>query len=266
MLSACTIPQTGPLRRPIVRQPKAAYNLPRRSLLAKDTPVTDRIAVLKQTTFFAELSAEELQSLAHDFVTREFRQGELIFYQGDTGRVLYLIAEGRVRIYVQMQNEEGQEKSVILYGPGDVFGDMAVIDDRPRSANAVAVTDTTVLLLSRENLHKHLRRSNQLALNFIQVLSNRLRYNTEQFYDVYLDVPGRLARRLLELAERHGQPEGEGIRINFPLTQSDLAYLVGTTRESVNKSLGTFRKQGFIRMQQNYVVILDAKALQKISM
>jgi CRP/FNR family transcriptional regulator/CRP/FNR family cyclic AMP-dependent transcriptional regulator len=262
-----SVPPTSPPRRAaIVRLGQPAYNSPCHPPLLPDRPVPDRLTALKQASFFAELTEPELSTLAQDLIAREFQQGELIFNQGDQGRVLYLIAEGRVRIFVQ--GEEGQEKSVILYGPGDVFGDLSAIDERPRSASALAVTDTTLLMLSRENLHKHLRKIPQLALNFIKVLSVRLRYSTEQVYDLsFLDVPGRLARRLLELAERHGvvEPSG-GTRINFPLNQSDLAYLVGTTRESINKTMGSFRRQNFIRTQQNYVIILDTNGLQRISL
>jgi CRP-like cAMP-binding protein len=224
-----------------------------------------QVDFLKQVPLFAELNEAELNSLAHDFVRRQFRQEETIFQEGDPGQVLYLIETGQVRIYVQ--SEDGQETSVVLYGPGDIFGELAVIDGLPRSASATAMEDTVVYTLGRDLFRDHMKRAPQLALNFMRALSVRVRYNTQQINSLtLLDVPARLARKLVELAQQYGVVESGGVRINLSINQSDLASLTGTTRESINKALGAFRRQGLIAMlPQGQIVIVDPAALREMS-
>jgi CRP-like cAMP-binding protein len=150
--------------------------------------VIDRVEFLKRLPLFAGLAETELTALAKDFTVRRFQQGETIFIQGDPGQALYLIEAGRVRIY--LQDDAGQESSVIYYSAGDIFGELAVIDGLPRSASANAATDTIVHVLSRERLRPHLLASPQLAYNFMQALTVRLRYSTLQVSNLTLhDVP-----------------------------------------------------------------------------
>jgi len=223
-----------------------------------------RVEFLKQVPLFEGLKEAELEALARDFAPMRFQAGEMIFQQGDPGEALYLIESGQVRIYVS--DEGGQETSVNLFGPGDVFGEMAVIDDMPRSANVTAMEATLVHRLSRECFRDHMRRAPQLMLNFMRALSIRLRYSTQQMGNLaLLDVPSRLARKLIELADQHGVREPEGVRIGLTLTQSDLASLIGASRESINKALGTFRRQGFIHVHPpGHIVIADRDALREL--
>jgi len=225
--------------------------------------VADRIEFLKRLPLFTHLTDAELTALAKDFTVRRFQQGETIFFQGDPGQALYLIETGRVRIYVQ--DDGGQETSVIFYSAGDIFGELAAIDGLPRSASAIAADETTVHVLSRERLRAHLLTSPQLAYNFMQALAVRVRYSTLQVGSLTLhDVPSRLARKLLELAQGYGRVESNGVRIDMPLTQSDLASLIGATRESANKALGNFKRRGLIRIEQNHITIIDPEALREI--
>jgi CRP/FNR family cyclic AMP-dependent transcriptional regulator len=213
---------------------------------------------------FAGLSRGELEALARDFAPRRFRQGEAIFYQGDPGSVLYLIAAGQVRIFVQ--GEDGQETSVTVYGVGDLFGELSLIDEYPRSASAVATEDTVVYQLDQDRLRGHLERLPQFARNFLKALSVRLRYSTRQMGSLaLLDVRQRLARKLLELAQAHGRAVDDGVRIELALTQSDLAGLTGATRESVNKALGALRRQGLVRVERGHIVIRDGERLREAS-
>jgi len=225
----------------------------------------NRLDFLKQVPLLAGLTPAEAEALARDMVRRQFRQGQAIFQQGDSGQMLYLIQSGRVRIYVE--GEEGQEVSVIVYGPNDIFGELAVIDGLPRSASAVAMEETVVHILSRDCFREHMRRSPQLALNFMKALSVRVRYSTRQVGSLtMLDVPGRLARKLLELAQDHGLVETGGVRINLALTQTDLASLIGATRESINKALGAFRRQGLILVEGSHIIIVDPDALRELGL
>ena len=223
--------------------------------------VSDRTDFLKHLPLFVSVSDAELSALAKDFTARRFQQGEAIFFQGDPGQALYLIESGRVRIYVQDDN--GQETSVIFYSAGDIFGELAALDGLPRSASAIAADETVVHVLTRERLRAHLQASPQLAYNFMQALVVRVRYSTLQVGSLTLhDVPGRLARKLLELAQGYGRVTSDGVKIDMTLTQSDLASLIGATRESTNKALGNFKRSGIIRMEQTQITIVDPEALR----
>ncbi len=225
--------------------------------------VAQRVEFLKRLPLFAHLSNNELEALANDFTVRRFQQGEAIFFEGDSSQALYLIEAGRVRIYVQ--DENGQETSVIFFSAGDIFGELSAIDGMPRSASARATEETVVYTLNREQLRAHLLASPQLAYNFMQALAVRVRYSTLQVGNLSLhDVPSRLARKLLELAQGNGRVEANGVRIDMPLTQSDLASLIGATRESTNKALGIFKRRGVIRMEQTHITIVDPDALREI--
>ena len=222
----------------------------------------DRLHFFRQMPLFAGLSDAELSHMAADFRPRAFQQGETIFHEGDPGLALYVVARGRIRIYVQ--NQEGQETSVILYGPATLFGELAVIDERPRSASASAMEDTILYTLDRAHFRDHLKHSPQLALNFMQTLADRVRYSTTQVESLTLmDVPRRVARKLMELAREHGRVEAGKVVLNVHLTQSDLAGLVGATRESINKTIRTFRHEKLIEMEQGQITILDPDALRE---
>ena len=237
---------------------------PARRVERAEQPVSNRVDFLKRISLFNGLTETELNTLSADFVSRQFQQGDMIFLQGDPGQALYLIELGRVRIYVQA--DSGQETSVIYYTTGDIFGELSVIDGLPRSASAVALDGTVVLMLGRDRLRGHLRTMPQLAYNFMQALSVRVRYSTLQVGSrTLLDVPARLARKLVELAQLHGEVAADGVRLNVTLTQSELASLIGATRESINKALAHLKREGVIRLDQNQITILDPDALRELS-
>jgi CRP/FNR family transcriptional regulator/CRP/FNR family cyclic AMP-dependent transcriptional regulator len=220
---------------------------------------------LKHASLFQELNDQELEILAANFLPREFRAGEAIFHQGDPGHVLYLVESGQVRIFVN--GIDGHETSVVLYGrPGEIFGELAIIDGLPRSASAVAVMDTVVHTLSRERFREYMRRWPQLALNFMQTLTKKVRYSTHQVDSLAsMAISQRLARKLLELGQNYGTAEAQGVRLNTALTQSDLASMIGATRESTNKILRQFRDDGLITLNNGQTIIIrDAEALRTL--
>lgn len=217
---------------------------------------------LQQTPLFSSLHDSQLKVISQAIVTRRYGAGEIIFREGDPGQVLYLVQSGQVRIFVN--GLDGSETSVILFGrPGDIFGELAVIDGLPRSATAVAMDKTVLFTIGREQFRQHMRHMPQLALNFMRELTQRVRYNTRQVDSLAsLPVPQRLARKLMELAQDYGQVQTNGVTINMALTQGNLASLIGATRESTNKSLRDFREQQWIQVQQGHITILDPEALR----
>jgi CRP-like cAMP-binding protein len=203
-----------------------------------------------------------LDSVADSLRKRTFAKGMIIFHKDSPGRSLYIIESGKVRIFIL--SESGQEISVRIYGCGDVFGELSMLDGLPRSAGAVAMEKTRVLTLHRDDFLALLARFPRIAPGIIATLSGRVRYTTKYAESLaFLDVFGRVADRLLELADCYGVDCGEGREIDLRLTQTELASLVGTTRESVNKVLGTFRDQGLIRLDGQRITVLDRRGLQK---
>lgn len=221
--------------------------------------------ILKQTNLFAQLSEVELACIVRDLVERHYGEGDIIFHEGDPGQMLYIMGTGQVRIFVN--GLDGSETSVIVFGrPGELFGELAVIDGLPRSATAVSLDQTTLYTINREQFRDHMRRSPQLAFNFMQELSQRVRYNTRQMDSLAtLPVPARLARKLVELAQSYGRPTihpTQGVHIDLSLTQSQLASLIGASRESTNKSLRDFQRRQWVHLAQGHIIVLDPDGLR----
>lgn len=221
-----------------------------------------QVAMLKNVSFFAGLSERELESLARCAARRTFAKGVIIFHKDSPGRTLYIIESGKVRIFVL--SESGREISVNVYGSGDVFGELALLDGLPRSAGAVVVERATVLTLHRDDFLWHLEQYPRMARSIIEVLSARLRYTTVYAESLaFLDVYARIAAKLLELAERYGVEQDGVIEIDLQLTQAELASWVAATREHVNKVLGTFRDQGLIKIEGQTITLLDRQRLER---
>ncbi len=215
--------------------------------------------LLRRIPLFKDLSDEVLAGLAPHLRRRAFRRGTMIFHKDQAGDALYIVESGRVRIFLPA--EGGEELSIDMLGPGDVFGDMALLDGRPRSASADALDDTVAYTLSRDEFQRHLATAPQLASALIELLSTRLRHlmhYTETL--AFLDVHARIARTLLELAKRYGV-EADGIEIDFDLTQAELARMIGATRERVNRALASFRAQGLVELRGKKIVLRDPKRL-----
>jgi CRP-like cAMP-binding protein len=218
-------------------------------------------SILRDVSLFSGLSDQELEVLASSLGKRTFAKGMIIFHKGGVGQTLYIIESGRVRIFVL--SESGQEITVNIYGPGDVFGEFSLLDGLPRSAGAVALKKTVTLTLHRDDFLRHLDAYPSMARSVMEVLTTRLRYTTLHAETLsFLDVYGRVAAKLLELADRYGMA-GERIEIELRLTQTELATWVASSRESVNKVLGTFRDQGLIEVQGQRITILDRDRLER---
>ncbi len=221
----------------------------------------DAVGLLKRVPLFSQLPGEMLAGLAPHLRRRPFRKSTMIFHRDQTGDALYIIEVGKVRIF--LPTESGDEFSVDVLGPGDVFGEMALLDGQPRSASAIALEDTTTQVLGHADFQRHLTASPQLASALLGMLSRRLRHvldNAEILAS--LDVYGRLARVLLDMAQRHGLQD-KGIVINVALTQQELATMVGATRERINRALGTFKTQRLIEMRGRKIAVLDPTRLRE---
>ncbi|MBN2003752.1 MAG: Crp/Fnr family transcriptional regulator [Anaerolineae bacterium] len=221
--------------------------------------IENRVQVLRRVPLFRGLSENELHFLAEESSTRVFEVDEVIFYQGESGKTCHIVTQGKVRIFVV--GEDGRELSVSLMGPGEIIGEMALFEDVPRSASVQAMEPTETLELHQEILLRALQRSPQLALSLLRAMSARLRHTTEDAESmISLTVSERLLARLWRLAEWAGKRERDGTRIIFPMTQQQLAAMVGTSRESINRALSGLRRQKKVRFEDGWIVLLEDRA------
>jgi CRP-like cAMP-binding protein len=217
---------------------------------------------LSEISIFRGLSLEELDALTALLHRRRFRRGEVIFRQGDPGSTLYLIESGEVKL--MLVSPQGKEVILAILGPGGFFGELALMDGEPRSADALTRVDSCLLALHREPFLDFLSAHPHVAVRVIEALSRRLRRTTGLVQDAaFLDVPARLARVVLQLSEVRGQLSPDGIILSPRLTQSELAELVGTTRETINKWLGLYERQGLLRRDKGFVLVLKPKELRE---
>jgi CRP-like cAMP-binding protein len=157
---------------------------------------------------------------------------------------------------------DGRENLLMILGPGDMFGELSLFDSGPRTASAIAVTDSKILALGQEKVIPWVREHPQVSLQLLARLASRLRRTNEVVGDlVFSDVPGRVAKALIDLGVKFGERREEGLYVNHDLTQEELAQLVGASRETVNKSLADFVARGWIRLDGRSVVLLDYERL-----
>ena len=217
---------------------------------------------LARVPLFASLPRPELSRLAAIMRPRTFRKDEIIFHKGDPGQVMYFIKEGEVRIY--MDTGEEQQVSVAILSSGDFFGELALLDDKPRSSSAVAMERTETLTMHRDDFTSQLRAHPQIAIEILAVLSTRLRQADELIENLtFLDVYGRVAKKLLDLAQEYGLETERGREIRLSLTQRDLASLVGATRESVNRVLSLYRERGLIIVDRSRITVVKPDELRR---
>jgi CRP-like cAMP-binding protein len=218
--------------------------------------------VLGKAPLFAALDDDDIASLRAN--TREVRvkRGEVIFNEGDSGDELFMVVRGKVKM--GRTAEDGRESLLALLGPGDTFGEVGLFDPGPRAATATAVTDGSMLSIDNNHLRGWLLGRPRVAEALLQQVARRLRTGAEAMADlVFLDVPGRVAKALLDLSSRFGMAAaGGGIYVAHDLTQEELAQLVGASRETVNKALADFVNRGWIRLEARAVVILDVDRLR----
>ncbi len=209
---------------------------------------------LKQVSLFANLADEDIHELMTAAKRRAFRSGEVIFHRDDPGQVLYMIKEGKVKICII--SPDGQEISLAVFGKGECFGEFALLDGLPRSADAIALEKVECYTLQRSDFHNAIMKNPKIAIQVLEALTKRLR-NTDNMVEdlIFLDVYGRVAKKLLELADAHGVKTDDGVRIEVRLTQQELASMVGASRESVNKVMGYFSEKDFISTDKHRITL-----------
>jgi CRP-like cAMP-binding protein len=219
--------------------------------------------VLARMPLFTGLADADRSALAGQLTRRSVRRGTAIFAEGQTGDTVYLVINGKVKI--TRSAIDGRENLLAIMGPGDIFGELSLFDPGPRTASASALTDVDLASLEHAALRPWLTSRPEAGLRLLQVLARRLRRTNDAMADlIFTDVPGRVAKALLEMADRFATPtSGPGIRVEHGLTQEELAQLVGASRETVNKALADFAGRGWLRLDSRAVVILDRDRLAR---
>jgi len=229
-------------------------------------PVVPNPATLSEFPLFRDLTIEQLTRLNDLLRRRTFPAGTNLASAEEPGEVVYLILNGTVKIFVTQA--DGNDVIIAFGGPGDVEGEMSVLDNvaAGRSADIVTQEQTTVLWLDRINFQDCMRTMPAIALNLLRILSDRLRLANERIQALCaLDVYGRVARQIQSFARQYGQRDADGIvTIPIRLTQSDIASLVGATRERVNQVMTSFKQQGYITVDRNYrIAVHNPAALER---
>lgn len=225
--------------------------------------MTTTTQLLERVPFLGALEQSALDQLASVVTRRQYRKGDAIFHKEDEGQSLFIVEEGAVRIYVP--SVQGADLTLAILGPGDFFGDLSLLDGQPRSAGADAMETTRALILERSDFMDLMRSRPEAALAVMSIVSQRLRETDEMASDLaFLDVGGRLAKKLLELASNHGVKRDDGMLLDVNITQEQLANMIGVTRESVNRNLGAFRRQGLIANQGRRIILRDPEALREL--
>jgi CRP/FNR family cyclic AMP-dependent transcriptional regulator len=219
-------------------------------------------AVLAKAGIFQGVDPDAVASLIAQLRPVEFRRGQEIFHQGDPGDTLFIIASGKVKI--GHHNTDGRSSLLALLGPSDMFGELAIFDPGPRTSTATAVTPVRAMFMDRVALRTWISDYPGIGEQLLRVVARRLRRTQDTYSDmIFTDVPGRVARQLLELARRFGESEGSGLRMAHDLTQEELAQLVGSSRETVNKALSDFAHRGWLRLDSRSVLIRDVEKLAR---
>lgn len=216
---------------------------------------------LGRTALFAGLPEDILAELSSRAVHRKYRRDSVVFVQGEFGRRCYTLLTGSVKISAYAP--DGREAVLAVLGPGDVFGELSLFDDAPRSADATVIEEAELLSLDDAALTEAARHHPDLALSLLRVLARRLRRANERFQDAaFFDVTGRVAKRLADLAGAHGVEDADGMLVDVPLSQESLANMIGATRESVNKALSGLTRRGLVRRRGQRYVITDVEELR----
>jgi CRP/FNR family cyclic AMP-dependent transcriptional regulator len=218
--------------------------------------------VVRNAPLFLALDEEASIALRASMVEMDLARGEVIFSEGDAGDRLYVIVDGKIKLGTS--SSDGRESLLAILGPGEMFGELSLFDPGPRTATATALTETTLLGLGHDALGPWLNGRPGVAQALLKALSQRLRRTNENLSDlVFSDVPGRVAKALLDLNEKFGENRSDGSYVEHDLTQEELAQLVGASRETVNKALADFVQRNWIKLEPRAVLILDLDRLIK---
>jgi CRP-like cAMP-binding protein len=217
---------------------------------------------VKKAPLFTALDDASATSLRASMTVVKLSRGQVLFKEGDEGDRLFVVVDGKLKLGTT--SNDGRENLLSILGPGDMFGELSLFDPGPRTATATAVVDSKLLALAHDQVISWVKEHPQVSLQLLGRLAQRLRKANDVLSDlVFADVPGRVAKAIIELGQRFGTQKPDGLHVNHELTQEELAQLVGASRETVNKALADFATRGWVKLGPRAVIILDYERLVK---
>ena len=221
---------------------------------------SSKLSVLRKHPIFSDLAPDALDQLCRYAQPTSLKRGATLFAKGDPGHSLYAVISGTVKISVS--SPDGRNAILNLIGAGEVFGEMSVLDGRVRSADATANTNCEILVIDRRDFLPFVNSQPALAMKFIELLCERLRWTSDQVEQIILqDLPGRLASALLGLTEKR---KLESANRTIAITQQEISEMVGMTRESINKQLRAWAARDWLRLEHGAIVVLNADPLREL--
>jgi CRP/FNR family cyclic AMP-dependent transcriptional regulator len=235
--------------------------------MSDDTPklgAIDRRGLLAGISIFASLSDADLDRLVEITTVKPLRAKQTLFHKGETAVSLYGVMKGRLK--ASAAGADGKEVVFALMDPGEVVGEIALLDSEPRSATVVAMEKSELLCLDRRDFLPFVEKHPAVAIELASVLASRLRKLSEVMEDtLFLTLPSRLAKKILMLAQSYGKPTDDGVMIELKLPQQELGELVGTSRESINKQLRAWVEEGLVRVDRGYITVLNRDGLEHLA-
>ena len=218
--------------------------------------------ILARAGIFQGVDPEAVADLISDMESVRYPRGTTIFEEGDPGDRLYIITAGKIKL--ARHAPDGRENLLSVMGASDMFGELSIFDPGPRTSSAVCVTDVQAATMTSEMLRKWVDDYPSISQQLLRVLARRLRRTNSNLADlIFTDVPGRVAKALLQLARQFGSQESGLLRVTHDLTQEEIAQLVGASRETVNKALADFAHRGWLRLEGKSVLILEPERLAR---
>ena len=220
-------------------------------------------ALLAESQLFGDLPAEDRKRIVALCSRKRLPARQVVFYQGEPGREMYIVVSGKLKVSVT--SEDGKELSFFILHKNDIFGELALLDGERRSATVTAIGPCELMVLHHADFRRLLKDNPAIGLKLLSVLSGRVRATTALYESsVFIEIPGRLAARLLELADEYGVLTDDGILIDLKLSQYELGTLINATRESVNKQLKSWESQGVIELRKGRIFITDPMVLEAL--
>ncbi len=217
---------------------------------------------LARAGIFQGIDPTAVEALSSALEPVEFPRAHVIFAEGEPGDRLYIIVSGKVKI--GRRSGDGRENLLAVFGPSDMFGELSIFDPGPRTSTATTVTELRAVTMDRAALHEWIGKRPEIADQLLRVIARRLRRTNNMLADlIFTDVPGRVAKALLQLAQRFGSQEAGMLRVTHDLTQEEIAQLVGASRETVNKALADFAHRGWLRLEGKSVLIQEPDRLAR---
>ncbi len=218
--------------------------------------------IIRKAPLFSALDDDASHALRASMVALKLNKGQILFKEGQEGDRLYVVVHGKIKLGTT--SADGRENLLSILGPGEMFGELSLFDPEPRTSTATAVTDVRLVSLAHDAVIGLVTSSPQTSLELLRRLAQRLRKSNEVLADlVFADVPGRVAKAIMDLGERFGVQKEDGLHVNHDLTQEELAQLVGASRETVNKALADFAARGWVKLEPRAVLVTDVERVTK---